>query len=239
MLKKYYPGTIVDDSKLGPLQFMADVTVQVQDRELDIIEVENIDLKAFRKNPVMLWQHKADNVIGRWPSIWAQSTSLRALGEFAAEGASQLADQTRKLLKGSAINAVSIGFNPIKREPIKGGGYRYTAVELCEISLVAVPANPLALVTARSFGKSGRVLSGANATKLQQAHDAAESCRALVADVLGSNSNDPDDSDDPGAKARRQRDLDIININTPPPLTRAERMAVAREIEIWSLRNAP
>jgi hypothetical protein len=100
--------------------------------------------------------------------------------------------------------------------------------------LVAVPSNPLALVTERSLGKSGRVLSGANATKLQQAHDAAESCRALVADVLGGASGDTDE-----AKARRQRDLDIINLNTPPPMTRAERMAVARELEIWTLRNAP
>jgi hypothetical protein len=85
-----------------------------------------------------------------------------------------------------------------------------------------------------AYQKSGRVLSGANATKLQQAHDAAESCRALVADVLDDAGGDTDE-----AKAKRRRDLDIIKVNTPRPMSRSERMAVAREIELRSLRNAP
>jgi HK97 family phage prohead protease len=234
MLHKYYPGSISTDSALSPFQFWCDASVQIADREKDVIETDGIDLTAFRKNPVMHWNHLKDEVIGRWPQVYAMPGKLRAMGEFAPAGISALADKTRALLKSGSVNAISIGFIPLEGERLKDGGTRYTRVELCEISVVAVPANAAALVTQRSLNKSGRVLSGTNATKLQQAHDAAESCRALVADVLDGAGGDTDE-----AKAKRLRDIDIINVNTPPPMTRAERMAVAREIEIWSLRNAP
>lgn len=52
-------------------------------------------------------------------------------------------------LKYKLLDAVSIGFRSIESEPIKGSyGTRFTKWEMLELSLVGVPANPEAVVTA-------------------------------------------------------------------------------------------
>jgi HK97 family phage prohead protease len=229
---KQFNIQIVRSAGLGPLNAVGIATREVVDYADDIVVVSGMETRDA--DVVLLANHDMTKPIGR-ARLSASGNEVKAYITFAPEGTTETADEYRKLCKAGVLTDLSIGFNPIERQAINGGGWRYTKWQCMEVSLVAVGCNPAAVIVQRSQ-KSGRVLSGANATKLQQAHDAAESCRALVADVIGSNT---DDSDDPGAKARRQRDLDIININTPPPLTRAERMAVAREIEIWSLRNAP
>lgn len=53
-------------------------------------------------------------------------------------------------LKYKLLDAVSIGFNILEggAEILKGGGYKFTKWEMLELSLVGVPANPEAVVTA-------------------------------------------------------------------------------------------
>jgi hypothetical protein len=232
MLYKFFSGATQTDVNLGPRDIFVKANSGLSDRAGEITVPGGADLSNYLRNPVVLEGHDPSKVIGNFaPQI---RDSLQGIITFAPQGISALADEICGLYKAGVRRAVSIGFVPKKTEPIKGGGVRYVEWELLELSCVAIPCDASALVIARSHSKAGRVLSGANATKLQQAHDAAESCRALVADVLDGAGGDTDE-----AKARRRRDLDIINVNTPPPMTRSERMAAAREMEIWSLRNAP
>jgi HK97 family phage prohead protease len=53
-------------------------------------------------------------------------------------------------LKYKLLDAVSIGFNVLEDgiELLKSGGYRFTKWEMLELSLVGVPANPDAVITA-------------------------------------------------------------------------------------------
>lgn len=52
-------------------------------------------------------------------------------------------------IKYRLLDAVSIGFKPIEAEPIQGSyGTRFKKWELLELSLVGVPANPDAVITA-------------------------------------------------------------------------------------------
>jgi len=211
---------------LGP-----NASVQISDRDGEIIDIPGIDTKDFARNPIMFWNHLKDEPIGRWSQVSIQGNKLRALGEFAPEGVSPLADKICALLKNGFVNAISIGGIPRKGEPIKGGGgFRITQFELCEMSLCGVPANPEALVTERSLSKAGRVLSGANADKLRQAHDAAESCRALVADVLDGAGGDTE------GQAKRLRELEYLKLKVAPR-HRCDRMHEVRMIELDHLQR--
>jgi HK97 family phage prohead protease len=146
------------------------------DRMGDVLDPNDCRLDDFRQNPVMLAQHDSNKPIGRWPSIEVQNGRLEALGEFAPEGVSELADEYCRLAKSGIIRAVSVGFIPIEYEPRRGGGYLFKKWDLLELSLVSVPANPNALVIERrlsgaascvdpelheAIGQLGRVLRAA------------------------------------------------------------------------------
>lgn len=203
-----------------------------QDRQGDIVDQVGISLTNFRTNPIVLWQHDTSMPIARASEIGLVNGKLTARVKWPAAGISPRADEVRGLVKASVISAVSIGFTPIEKAPIDPanprGPQRYLKSELCEFSFVSVPANPNALVVQRSR-KDGRVLSGANSEKLQQAHDAAENCRALVADVLsGAGTSDE-------GKARRLRDLDAVNLRYSREDLREMRLREARILEIKGL----
>lgn len=85
-------------------------------------------------------------------------------------------------LKYKLLDAVSIGFNVMEDgvEIMKSGGYRFTKWEMLELSLVGVPANPDAVVTAFKSADSevirkalGVRHSPEGVVKLIEARDAA------------------------------------------------------------------
>lgn len=56
-------------------------------------------------------------------------------------------------VKSGLIKGVSIGFRPVKSEPLANGGTRFSKADIHELSLVAIPANPEAFITAfKSLG---------------------------------------------------------------------------------------
>lgn len=116
---------------------------------------------------------------------------------------------------------MSVGFKPVKSEPIRGGGERFLSWILLELSIVSVPCDPGALVIARAMkGKSGRVLNARNSASLaelarclsksENAHSTAcdmlekaneHRARAMqhaarIAASQGTDNPDPDDGDD-------------------------------------------
>lgn len=57
-------------------------------------------------------------------------------------------DEAWQSVKYGLIAAVSIGFGVLKYEILKEGGLRFTETEMLELSLVPIPANPQAVITA-------------------------------------------------------------------------------------------
>lgn len=88
----------------------------------------------------MLWNHRHDSPVGWVRSIEVRANGLWIEAEF-AEGVGQ-ADEIWKMVEAGLVGSYSIGFRPIKSEPLRDGGRRFTAWELLEISAVVVPANP-------------------------------------------------------------------------------------------------
>ena len=129
------------------------------DRMGDVIEASGWDLENFNKNPVALFNHNANFPIGKWVlNLRTVNGKLRGHLQLAPEGTSDRIDEIRRLVDADILRAVSVGFLPVRSEPLKkdksGGGLRFLKSKLVETSLVAIPANPNALAVARSLNIS-------------------------------------------------------------------------------------
>jgi len=126
------------------------------DRDGESIAIDAWDIKQFKKNPIILPQHNYSKpAIGKATNIQVKDGALVFKIAFPDEGVNPEADTYRKLYKAGFMNASSVGFIP--KEWVDGDGKKspfrkFTKVELLELSLVSVPSNPTALMTAKSKG---------------------------------------------------------------------------------------
>jgi len=121
------------------------------DRMGDTIDPMGWDLKNFNKNPIALFNHNYDMVIGKWANVRVEDGNLIGDLELAEAGTSELVDTVRSLVEQRILSAVSVGFAATDYE-FGENGIDFKKQELMECSLVSVPANPQALAVARSFG---------------------------------------------------------------------------------------
>lgn len=141
------------------------------DRHGTIIKPEGIRTETFAKNPVFLWAHDGygglikpdpESVIGRVVGWEKSQEAFDVDVEFAPAEANPRAEQAFRLVKSGFLNAVSIGFIPIRwheEEIMTPNGDRemrtvYDEVELLEVSLVPVPSNPEAVALARDIAQA-------------------------------------------------------------------------------------
>ncbi|MDE2582756.1 MAG: HK97 family phage prohead protease [Rhodospirillales bacterium] len=155
---------------LGARQITVIASDGGRDRMGDILMPGGCVLENFKRNPVVLAQHDAAQPIARCSQIEVSNGQVVATIDFPAEGVSARSDEYLRLVKAGVLGAVSVGFLPLKSEPMRGGGILYTSWELLELSIVSVPANPAALVTGKAMG----------AARARQTAD-AEGHRALIA----------------------------------------------------------
>lgn len=120
------------------------------DRMGDTIDPMGWDLTNFKKNPIALFNHNYDLIIGKWNNIRVESGNLIGDLELAEAGTSELVDTVRSLVDQRILSAVSVGFAATEYE-YGETGIDFKKQELMECSLVSVPANPQALAIARSF----------------------------------------------------------------------------------------
>ena len=103
----------VDDSK-------REMTVvgskQINDRDNDVISIDGMDLKNFRKNPVFLWAHQGssspENVMGTAKKVWVDGKNLMFKLKFLEEDINPRSDMVFRMYKAKALRAFSIGFAP-------------------------------------------------------------------------------------------------------------------------------
>jgi hypothetical protein len=123
------------------------------DRNGSIVRTRGWELENYRKNPVVLWMHRATELpVGRAERVWIHARQLMARIKLAAEGTSPFIDSLRSLVAQDMVRAASVGFNATT-EPrlIRDGktnqvtGIEFDGTELLEISLVNVPLQQRAL----------------------------------------------------------------------------------------------
>lgn len=160
MQRKFVAATTSTEGLADKRQVLVNCSSDGVDRQGDIVVQSGIDTKSFMKcGGTVLWQHDPDQPIARAISIGVDGGQLRSLVQFPSPGTSAKSDEIYGLIKESVVNSTSIGFRPLKWEPLDPkeawGGRKYSEVELMEFSFVSVPAMPDASVIARSLaGKS-------------------------------------------------------------------------------------
>lgn len=127
------------------------VSKEIVDRGGDVVKIKGIDLKNFKKNPVIMLSHNhSDLPIGKAISMRKTGDELRMKVEFPTPEVYSLGDTVYKLVKGGFLNATSVGIIPdyksMEFPEGKGGASRIiNKCELFEVSVVGIPMNQSAL----------------------------------------------------------------------------------------------
>ena len=91
----------------------------------------------------MLYQHQAEAPIGRWTDIREDHHGLFVRGELFLDTADGV--RVHRLVKGGAIDGLSIGFKTAKANADRRGRV-LAKVDLWEISIVTFPMSPTARI---------------------------------------------------------------------------------------------
>ena len=146
VVKKASAGRVLDTTTFV-------LSAETPDRVNDVVVQRGWHLENFLQNPVALLSHQqSDMPVGIWKNLRVQGDALLGDLQLAAKGTSRMADLARGLIEQGILRAVSVGFKPLKAEPIKPRGMKYLEAELLEVSLVSVPAHPRAVMVAKSMG---------------------------------------------------------------------------------------
>lgn len=152
LLKKIFNSEIKAINK-EERTLTAYVSTAARDRMDEVLSSEGVDLKMFKKNPVVLFAHNY-----RQPPIakalWIKRDQDGVLSKMQFAN-TEFADEIFKLYSDGFMKAFSVGFIP--RETEDGDGKKkprrtYKKWELLEYSAVPVPANPEALALAIQKG---------------------------------------------------------------------------------------
>ena len=124
--------------------FTAIASKEVVDRMGDIVKISGIKVDNYLKNPVVLFNHNPDKIIGKAIDVLKTNDSLIVKIQFAN---TPLAQEVKELVSEGFLNTLSIGFMSLQyKQNDNSNGIIYESVELLEISIVSVPANPEAVV---------------------------------------------------------------------------------------------
>lgn len=139
-----------------PYRFV--ITSEAVDSYGTIFQSDGWDLRRFKANPVALFNHNHDNIVGTWNNIERVGKKILMTFVPAEAGTSPMVDMVRKLVEQKILRGASVGVIPKKSvfDP-KKGVMIFTESELIEASIVSVPSNPEALSVARNFGMSAEL----------------------------------------------------------------------------------
>lgn len=174
-----------------------------RDRHGDRVMQEGWQLDNYRKNPVGLWMHDHhEHPINRALHTAVEGGQLISYRQFTSRDENPFGFMTYNLLLKNYLNASSVGFRPLNWDEDKDatdedrarsmwGPVVFLVQELLESSIVTVPANPEALIEARSVHGidispyvefAERILDGEKGAGLWVPRDIAERLHAVVAE---------------------------------------------------------
>ncbi|WP_228529899.1 HK97 family phage prohead protease [Diaphorobacter caeni] len=126
-------------------------TTPEPDRVGDIVVSEGVQ---FKNPSPLLWQHQHDKPVGmvEFGQPTSKGVPFKArLPKIDEPGPlKDRVDEAWQSVKAGLVTAVSIGFRPLDDaiELLKTGGVKFLKTEVFELSLVTIPANASAVITA-------------------------------------------------------------------------------------------
>jgi HK97 family phage prohead protease len=133
--------------------FTAIASTNAVDRHGEVVDNNGWDLKAFKKNPVILWGHDHNEpAIGVSKKTWVEGTGKKAklMIQPVLHDVTEKARAIKTLVDMGVIKTLSVGFKPLESPD----GVTFTKNELLEVSMVNVPANAEAMTLAFKSLKS-------------------------------------------------------------------------------------
>jgi HK97 family phage prohead protease len=132
-----------DTQKASGRKYTFTISTASVDRSNDSIDPAGWDLRAYKKNPVVLWAHDARQwPVGTATSTYVEGGRLKAQMVFADTHEGRKAEH---LVQTGHLRATSVGFRPLEHklalEPGRNGGIDFKKQELMEFSIVPVPCN--------------------------------------------------------------------------------------------------
>lgn len=124
-------------------------TTPEPDRDGDIIDPMGV---KFNGSAPLLWMHRHDLPVGSVefgkPTKDGVPFTARLPKVTQPIGLASRIEEAWQSVKSGIVRAVSVGFRPLEWSVIEEtGGYRFTSIDLYELSLVSVPAQPNATIT--------------------------------------------------------------------------------------------
>lgn len=142
-------------TKASDGSFTAIASTNSVDRHGEVVDNNGWDLKAFKKNPVILWGHDHNEpAIGVSKKTWVEGTGKKAqlMIQPLLHDVTEKARAIKQLVEMGVIKTLSVGFKPLESPD----GVTFTKNELLEVSMVNVPANADAMMMAyKSLKDSG------------------------------------------------------------------------------------
>lgn len=140
-------------TKASDGSFIAVASTNSTDRHGEVVDNNGWDLKAFKKNPVILWAHDhSEPAIGVSKKTWVEGVGKKAklMIQPLLHDVTDKAKAIKTLVEMGIINSLSVGFKPIESKD----GITFDKNELLEVSMVNVPANADAMMLAYKSLKS-------------------------------------------------------------------------------------
>lgn len=158
LLAKAYDAEVSVEGDDAARQLRWVISTGAVDRSRDTVSPVGFKLENFEKNPVVLWCHNSwglpiAKALRTWVEVENGVGKVKSVSEHPTEDVYDFGDTCYKLAKNGYINAVSVGFAPLKwTQNAERGDWAFDFLEqeLLEYSLVPIPANPEALIEARS-----------------------------------------------------------------------------------------
>jgi hypothetical protein len=151
VIQRAAPPHTVEFLGVGEREFGGIISTPAMDRYGDIVESSGCRYKAFLEHGTILGQHDPYLAVATPIEVNTRPNRAYMSGLFPEPGVSEDADKYRRLVKARVLNSFSIGFLPKRAEPLRGGGVHYLEWDLCEVSIVSVPALTEAVITERSL----------------------------------------------------------------------------------------
>jgi len=178
----------------------------IVDRSDEAVNPLGIDIKNFLLNPILLFNHDFSQPIGKINDISISNEGIKVTAEVHKSSNPIVYENVEKgILKAFSIGFISKNVKYFEDDAL----YMFTETELYEISLVAVPDNPLSLIESYSTSCGCSVLG--------KSFHLAPTISEVVIKTLGTKSVDT--SDDSTTVPTTVPTTDSPNVPTNVPTT--------------------
>ncbi len=188
----------------GTLELVGYASTWILDRDREIVAPGAFDASLpdyLGKNPILLWQHNPDWPIGTVKSAEIDDTGLRVVAEVPKpeDGAAGWEWTAYGKIKAGVVRTFSIG--GFMSYDVSGKLLIIKEVELFEISVVSIPANPDSI-----FEAAQKALRGEPTVRL------SDKAQAQMAQLLGAEPlDDPDLAElDEAGRGERYEELALL-----------------------------